>query len=168
MQIHQREVAVINFFRATELHGALILGQLVRRTSDPRLIVELTRCSAQQMAYSQQLAEKIVALGGSPAPVRATYQDLLAEIAGAPVTLVEVLVMTQAAERLVRQTESRWIQSWLDDHARRHGAEVSDVKRRYSRAEAKIARLSEGNRSAAFDNLGKSLRVPVGKPNAAV
>jgi len=168
MSIDQRDMSALNFYRASELHGALIAGQFVRRTSDPSLIVGLTRLSAQKLAHSHQLAERIVSLGGVPAPVRATYQDLLAEFAGAPVTLVEVLVMTQCADRLMRAGAETWIQSFLDEYSRKHPAEVNDVARRYSHAEMRIARLTEGNRGSAFDNHGKPHRVPVRKPNTAV
>ena len=168
MTINQRDTTALNFYRASELHGALIVGQFVRRTSDPSLIVGLTRLSARKLAYSQQLAERIVSLGRVPATVRATYQDLLAEFAGAPVTLVEVLVMTQCVDRLLRAAEDRWIQSVLDEYSRKHPAEVNDVARRYAHAEMRITRLAEGNRSSTFDDHGKSQRVPVGKPDAAV
>ena len=168
MSNDQRNITALNFYRATELHGALILAHLARRTSDPKLIIGVTRCSAQQILHSQQLAELIVSLGGAPAPVRATYQDMLAEVAGAPVTVVEVLVMTQTVERWMRRSDAMWIQSWLDDHSRKHGTEVSDVTRRYAQAEMRIARLSERNGSSTLDNLRKPERVPVGKTNTSV
>jgi hypothetical protein len=173
---NHRDIAALNFFRATELHGALIIGQLVRRTSDPGLIHHLTRCCVRQVVHSMQLAESIVALGGCPGPVRATYQDLLAEVAGAPVTAVEALVMTQTVDRWMNahfparaaNSDSGWIQSWLDEHSRKHGTEVNEVRRRYAHAEMRIVRLSEGNRSSALDNLRQPPRIPVGKPNASV
>jgi hypothetical protein len=140
------------------------------------LIHDLTRCCARQIVHSMQLTESIVALGGRPSPVRATYQDLLAEVAGAPVTLVEALVMTLTVERRMnahlpadnRQRESAWMQLWLDEHSRKHGTEVNEVRRRYAHAETRIVRLSERNRSSTLDNLRESPRVPVGKPNASV
>ena len=167
-----RDVAALNFYRATELHGAVIAAQMARRTSDPRLIINLTQCSAEQILHSARLGELIIRLGGSPAPVRATYQDLLAGFTGAPVTIVEILVMTQTVERFMAahfaRSDRTWIQLWLDEHSRKHRAEVSDVTRRYSLAEMRISRLSEGNRGSSLDNLGKPVRVPVREPDAAV
>ena len=167
-----RDVAALNFFRATELHGAVIAGQMARRTSDPQLILNLTQCSAEQILHSARLGELIIRQGGSPAPVRATYQDLLAGFTGAPVTIIEILVMMQTVERFMTahfvRSDRTWIQSWLDQHSRKYRAEVSDVTRRYASAEMRIARLPEGNRSSPLDNLGKPERVPVREPDAAV
>ena len=39
MTVSKPEIALLNFYRASELHGGLILGQMVRRTRDPELIL---------------------------------------------------------------------------------------------------------------------------------
>ena len=38
----QRELDLLNFYRASELHGGLILGQIARRARDPRLVLART------------------------------------------------------------------------------------------------------------------------------
>ena len=50
--------------------AGFILGQMVRRTRDPELIIQLTRHSAEEVMHAQLWTETIVAVGGRPAPVR--------------------------------------------------------------------------------------------------
>ena len=74
MTITNSEISLLNFYRASELHGGLILGQMVRRTRDPNLILNLTKHSAEEVMHAQLWTETIIAVGGKPAPVRDTYQ----------------------------------------------------------------------------------------------
>ena len=67
MTTSNSEIALLNFYRASELHGGLILGQMVRRTRDPELILNLTRHSAEEVMHAQLWTETIVAVGGRPA-----------------------------------------------------------------------------------------------------
>ena len=101
MPVTPSEIALLNFYRASELHGGLILGQIVRRTRDPQLILSLTRHSAEEVMHALLWTETIIAIGGRPAPVRDTYQTRYAEAVGTPLTLLEVLALTQIFERRV-------------------------------------------------------------------
>jgi demethoxyubiquinone hydroxylase (CLK1/Coq7/Cat5 family) len=159
------EIALLNFYRASELHGGLILGQMVRRTRDPRLILSLTRHSAEEVMHAQLWTETIIAIGGRPAPVRDTYQTRYAEAVGTPVTMLEVLALTQIFERRVyrhftlhlrvpgihpavaatlrRMIEEErghlsWVKAWLDEQSRGRGAEVREVMRKYALADQRI------------------------------
>lgn len=159
------EIALLNFYRGSELHGGLILGQVVRRATDPRVIVSLTRQSADELTHAQLLTEAIVAIGGTPAPVPSTLQTLYAQAAGAPSTMLEVLAMTQIVERrahrcfmihlgiagihpTVAATLRRisrderahlaWIKSWLDEQSKEHGRQVRGVLRRYELADQRL------------------------------
>src|SRR4026208_2083205 len=95
------EIAPPNFHRASELHGGLILGQMVRRTRDPELILNLTRHSAEEVMHAQLWPGTIGAVGGKPAPVRDTYQTRYAEEVGTPISMLEILALTQVFERRV-------------------------------------------------------------------
>ena len=161
----QSEIALLNFYRASELHGGLILGQMVRRTRDPELILSLTRHSAEEMMHAQLWTEAIIAIGGRPAPVRETYQTRYAEEVGTPLTMLEILALTQVFERRVyrhftehlRQTnlhpaiattlrrmldEERghltWVKHWLDKQSATRPTEVREVMRRYADADELI------------------------------
>ena len=161
----QSEIALLNFYRASELHGGLILGQMVRRTRDPELILNLTRHSAEEMMHAQLWTEAIIAISGRPAPVRETYQTRYAEEVGTPLTMLEILALTQVFERRVyrhftehlRQAnlhpviattlrrmldEERghltWVKHWLDKQSATRPTEVREVMRRYADADELI------------------------------
>ena len=159
------EIALLNFYRASELHGGLILGQMVRRTRDPELILNLTRHSAEEVMHAQLWTEAIVAVGGRPAPVRETYQTRYAEEVGTPLTMLEILALTQVFERRVyrhftdhlrrpdlhpviaatlrrmldeEKGHLTWVKHWLDKQAATRATEVHEVMRRYAAADELI------------------------------
>lgn len=165
MFVDKSEISLLNFYRASELHGGLILGQMVRRARDPNLILQLTQHSAEEVMHALLWTETIVAVGGKPAPVRDTYQNRYVEVVGAPITLLEVLALTQVFERRVyrhftlhlrnpgvhpvvaatlrRMLEEEkghlsWVKSWLDEQALSRGTVVRDVIRRYVLADQQI------------------------------
>jgi demethoxyubiquinone hydroxylase (CLK1/Coq7/Cat5 family) len=159
------EIAVLNFYRASELHGGLILGQMVRRTRDPELILNLTRHSAEEVMHAQLWTETIVAIGGRPVPVRDTYQTRYAHEVGMPISMLEILALTQVFERRVYRhftehmrrpdvhpavaaTLSRmideerghliWVKRWLDKQSARRPEEVKEVMRRYADVDERV------------------------------
>ncbi len=159
------EIAVLNFYRASELHGGLILGQMVRRTRDPELILNLTRHSAEEVMHAQLWTETIVAIGGRPAPVRDTYQTRYAGEVGMPISMLEILALTQVFERRVYRhftehmrrpdvhpavaaTLSRmideerghliWVKRWLDKQSVRRPEQVRQVMCRYADADERV------------------------------
>jgi bacterioferritin (cytochrome b1) len=165
MSVINSEIAVLNFYRASELHAGLILGQMVRRIRDPQLILSLTRHSAEEVMHARLWTETIIAIGGRPAPVRDTYQTRYAEAVGTPLTLLEVLALTQIFERrmyrhftlhlrvpgvhsLVAATLQRmleeerghlsWVKRWLDEQAKNHAQDVRNVLQRYAIADQRI------------------------------
>ena len=165
MDITSRELDFLNFYRASELHGGLILGQLARRTRGSALILELTRHAAEEVVHAQLWTETIIAVGGRIHPVRETYQARYARFVGTPMALVEVLALTQVFERrvyrhftehlhrptthlrvratLARMLEEekghlRWVKRWLDEQARVRGAVVADALSRYTAADALV------------------------------
>lgn len=165
MQITERELELLNFYRASELHGGLILGQLARRTREPKLIRNLTAHSAEELVHAQLWTMTIYDLGGTPQPVRDTYQQRYASLVGAPTTMLEVLALTQVFERRVhrhftahlrragthprvRRTLRRmledekdhltWVKRWLDSQATNRADEVAEQLRRYAEADAAI------------------------------
>ena len=51
MDITTRELGFLNFYRAYELHGGLILGQLARRARGSALVLDLTRHAAEEVVF---------------------------------------------------------------------------------------------------------------------
>ena len=158
-------IALLNFYRASDLHAGLILGHMVRRTRDPRLILNLTRHSAEELMHAQLWTETIIAIGGRPVPVRDTYQTRYAEAVGTPLTMLEVLALTHRFElwayrrftlhlrvdgihatmaatlrRIIEQERAHlsWTKGWLDEQAKNHANEVREVLGRYALADQRI------------------------------
>jgi demethoxyubiquinone hydroxylase (CLK1/Coq7/Cat5 family) len=165
MDITPRELGFLNFYRASELHGGLILGQIARRARGSELVLDLTRHSAEEVMHAQLWTETIIAVGGQVRPVRETYQARYARFVGTPIALVEILALTQVFERRVyrhftehlhrptthpcvrvtleRMLEEekghlRWVKRWLDEQSRVRGSVVSDTMARYAAADALV------------------------------
>lgn len=179
LQVSAQERAWLNFYRASELHGGLVLGQLAQRTRDPWLLEQLTRHSAEEVVHAELWTRTIIEVGGVPRPVRRTYQRLYAERIGVPSSVFQVLALTQVFERrvyrhfieherrpgthpVVRATLRRmveeekqhlsWVKEWLDREAIRRGDAVRRTMAEYrSVDEAVYAELvaAFGYRSAA-------------------
>lgn len=165
MQITSLELKRLNFYRASELHGGLVLGQLVRRVRDPELILNLTRHSAEEVGHAQLWTETILAVGGEPAPVRTTYQARLAAVVGAPSSVFQVLALTQVFERrvyrhflqhaampgthpVVRRSFEQmiadekghlsWVADWLQNEGERRKINVREILERFAIADARV------------------------------
>lgn len=165
MEITRQEMETLNFYRASELHGGLILAHMVGRARDPQLALELTRHSAEEVVHAQLWTETIIGVGGKPHPVRTTYQRRYAEALGRPSGLLHVLAATQVFERrvyrhfqehlrrpgthprvqatLARMLEEEkghlsWVKRWLDRQSLSRPDEVRDLMRRYTEADSRI------------------------------
>lgn len=115
--------------------------------------------------HAQLWTETIIAIGGRPAPVRETYQTRYVAAVGTPLTLLEVLALTQIFERRVYRhftlhlrvpgihpavattlrrmiDEERghlsWVKAWLDEQSRTRGGEVREVMRKYAVADQRV------------------------------
>ena len=136
-----RELAWLNFYRASELQGGLVLGTLAQRVRDGALASALLRHSAEEIEHARVWTETLLAVGGAVHPAPRTYQEGYARELGPPRTILEVLALTQVFERrvwrhftrhlrrsgthpLVRSTLQRmldeerghlsWVRRWLD------------------------------------------------------
>jgi bacterioferritin (cytochrome b1) len=167
-----RELDLLNFYRASELHGGLILAQLVRRVRDPQLVLALTRHAAEEIVHAQCWTETIIALGGTPRPVRETYQTHYARALRAPASVFHVLALTQVFEQRVfrhftlhlrrpgihpatcatlrrlldeERNHLSWVRRWLDEQEKVRGRDVVvRTMREFTEADETIyAKLSE-------------------------
>jgi demethoxyubiquinone hydroxylase (CLK1/Coq7/Cat5 family) len=167
MEITNRELTLLNFYRASELQGGLILGRLVEHVRDPDLILRLTEHSAEEVMHAQLWTETIIAVGGRPRPTTDTFQSRYAAVIGAPSSLVEVLALTQVFERGVYRhfvrhlhrpgTHPRvvatlrrmldderghlsWVREWLDKQTGARSLTIPTLMRRYAAVDAEIHR----------------------------
>jgi bacterioferritin (cytochrome b1) len=165
MEITTMELKRLNFYRASELHGGLVLGQLVRRVRDADLMLRLTRHSAEEVGHAQLWTETIIAVGGVPTPVRSTYQARLARLVGAPASVFQVLALTQvferrvyrhfmhharipgthpvirtALERMIEEEKDHlsWVADWLQVEADRRTVDVRAVLDHFTVADARV------------------------------
>lgn len=166
LEVSERELRFLNFYRASELHGGLILAQVARRTRNGELTADLLRHAAEEVDHARLWTEAIIAVGGRVQPVRDTYQTRYAKFIGRPVGVLHVLALTQIFERrvyrhftehlrrrgthpAVRATLRQmleeekghlaWVKRWLDaqrDAGR--AAEVDAAMRRYAEVDARV------------------------------
>lgn len=164
-QVSDQELRILNFYRASELHGGLILGQVARRSRDGLLSAELLKHSAEEVEHARVWTDAILRVGGRVQPVRDTYQTRYAEVIGRPVGVLHVLALTQIFERRVYRhfTEHlrrpathpavqaalrqmleeekghlSWVKHWLDQQTLVRGREVRDVMRHYAAVDRQV------------------------------
>jgi bacterioferritin (cytochrome b1) len=99
-----RDLWVLNFYRNSELHGALLMGRLARTLTDTSLLVHVTRHCATEARHAAMLSETIAALGGSIDPHVATVQEHYSANGGVPASLIDLLVLSEVLEHRVLTT----------------------------------------------------------------
>lgn len=93
----------LNWYRQSELEGALLLGRMVGMTEDPLLCQELTRHAAEEAEHSRLWAEAIRDCGLPHVRILRSYQSFYLHHGGPPASLLEVLCFTQVFERRVHK-----------------------------------------------------------------
>jgi hypothetical protein len=101
MQVTERESWLLNFYRNSELHGALLMGKLARNFSDPELLMNLTNHCATEARHAALLTETIAEVGAPVNPRSETIQNWYAAEGGLPKQLVDLLVLSETLERRV-------------------------------------------------------------------
>jgi hypothetical protein len=91
----------LDWYRQSELEGALLLGKAVRAASDPALIVALVGHAADEADHARQWAQTCQALGGPWVRILRGYQSFYADFGVLPTSLGEVLALTHVFERRV-------------------------------------------------------------------
>lgn len=93
----------LNWFRQSELEGALLFGRMVRTVENQELVTRLTEHGAEEAEHSRMWAEAIVEMGLPLIRIFRSYQSFYLQHAGPPATLVDVLCFTQIFERRVHR-----------------------------------------------------------------
>src|SRR5260221_6944384 len=100
----ERELWMLNFYRNSELHGALLMGRLARTGADDDVLVHATRHCATEARHAAMLSETIASLGGRIDPHVETVQQHYSATGGVPAALVDLLVLSEVLERRVLAT----------------------------------------------------------------
>lgn len=93
----------LNWFRQSELEGALLLGRMAGGVEDGCLAAQLTKHCAEEAEHSRLWADAIGELGLPHIRIFRSYQSFYLQQGGPPATLLEVLCFTQIFERRVHQ-----------------------------------------------------------------
>lgn len=101
MLLTDRELWLLNFFRNSELHGALLMGRLARTLSGTELLANLTRHCATEAVHAALLSELIQELGGDLVPGIAPIQEYYSHDGGMPKELIDLLVLSETLEHRV-------------------------------------------------------------------
>jgi hypothetical protein len=104
MEASDRDLWLLNFYRNSELHGALLMGRLARTLGDCETLVQVTRHCATEARHAALLSETIAALGGGIDPRITTVQEHYAMKGGVPMSLVDLLVLSEVLEKRVLVT----------------------------------------------------------------
>lgn len=101
MPISDRELWTLNFYRNSELHGALFMGRLARNLPTSALLAHATRHCATEARHAAMLSTAIEAVGGTIDPRVPTVQEHYAAKGGIPASLVDLLVLSEVLEKRV-------------------------------------------------------------------
>ena len=191
----QRNLAwKINWYRQSELEGALLLGRLIRQADTPLLVCELTRHCADEARHAWLWERTRVRLGLPLVRIFRSYQSFYLDEIEAPRSIPEVLALTNVFEQRVdrlfteeldapdqpkemratlrallhdEQRHLDWIARWLAGRA-----EGQTLLEHYRRADEAVYRRLHPYRDHVWDvpGLGREsfVRVaPRGCPNRA-
>ena len=104
MTVADRNLAwKFNWYRQSELEGALLLGRLVRHATEGKLAARLHAHCADEARHAQLWAECLAALGLPHLRIHRSYQSFFTERGGTPASLGETLAFTHVFERRVHR-----------------------------------------------------------------
>ena len=101
---HQRNLCwKFNWYRHSELEGALLLGRLVRHATAPNLVGQLTRHCADEARHALLWQRTLDALHLPVVRVFRSYQSFYQDETEPPATTVEILALTHIFEQRVHR-----------------------------------------------------------------
>jgi hypothetical protein len=101
MPLTRRELWLLNLYRNSELHGALLMGRLARSVASVDVLVGATRHCATEAHHAALLTEVIAKLGGVIDPSTETIQMHYSRDGGIPKDMVDLLVLSEILEARV-------------------------------------------------------------------
>ncbi len=156
MDTTEREIWILNFYRNSELHGALLMGRLARTLSDTQLLVNVTKHCATEARHAAILTEAIAELGGTIDPHVVTVQERYSAKGGVPTALVDLLVLSEVLEhrvldtyrahsrrdgihRVVRRTLDTILRDMEEEHGGEHAGWIEEVLGRHPHEQVEAA-----------------------------
>jgi rubrerythrin len=166
----------LNWYRQSELEGALLLGRMIRRATDPYLVGQLTRHCADEARHAWLWARTLETLDLQTVRIHRSYQSFYLDEIATPRGLAEVLALTHVFEQrvdrhfagelrrpglpdavrrtlsiLIRDEQSHldWIGRWLTTRP-----ESELILARYRSADDRIARRLAPYRERLWDVTG--------------
>lgn len=109
----------LNWYRQSELEGALLLGRMVRVANNSFLVQKLTQHAADEARHAAIWAEAIIDSALPTIRIFRSYQSLYGNHGGTPVGMQEVLAFTQIFERRVHKRFTSELHQGFRDHGRR-------------------------------------------------
>lgn len=105
MNQQQRNLAwKLNWWRQSELEGALLLGRMVALADSAELCSRLTQHCAEEAKHSRIWGAALAELELPHVQIKRSYQSFYLRHTGPPGSLLEVLAFTQVFERRVHRT----------------------------------------------------------------
>lgn len=101
MHVSDRDLWTLNFYRNSELHGALFMGRLARTLPDTALLAHATRHCATEAHHAAMLSGAIEALNGTIDPHVKTIQEYYSARGGIPASIIDLLVLSEVLEKRV-------------------------------------------------------------------
>lgn len=103
-QLKDNERWVINFYRHSEITGALFFGRLAQYISDPVIKYDLTKHFSDESLHAWYWEDCLHQLGTHSQRSIGSYQDEYFTAIGVPTNMMEILAITQIFEsRVIRQ-----------------------------------------------------------------
>jgi hypothetical protein len=166
MSLSKRELWLLNFYRNSELHGALLMGRIARSVSTPEVLVGATRHCATEAKHAALLTEALAKLGGTIDPSVDAIQTHYSNEGAIPKDLIDLLVLSevlearvllsyrehllrstvhpqirQTLEKIIREEEAHsgnqgWSEQWLSTMPKDR---VEAAKDRWGKVDQKIA-----------------------------
>ena len=91
----------LNWYRQSELEGALLLGKMIRAVDDADLVLPLVRHCADEARHACLWAETVAELGLPVVRIHRSYQSFYAQHGGVPGSIPEALALTHVFEKRV-------------------------------------------------------------------
>jgi bacterioferritin (cytochrome b1) len=101
MPLTKRELWLLNLYRGSELHGALLMSRLARSVTSVDVLVGATRHCATEAHHAALLTEVMAKLGGVIDPSTETIQMHYSQDGGIPKDIVDLLVLSEILEARV-------------------------------------------------------------------
>ena len=154
MPLTKRELWLLNLYRNSELHGALLMGRLARSVTIPEVLLGATRHCATEAQHAALLTEVISKLGGAIDLSTDTIQEHYSRDGGIPKELVDLLVLSEILEaRVLMSYREHLQQSDVHPSVRQTLERIIQDEEGHSGergwAEQLLARMPEGQVAAA-------------------